>query len=262
MNEPRGEVLAGGLGNEGRVVRVGSTVRRPAGPWTPAVHQLLCHLETVDFDGAPRVVTLDGDTEVLTFVPGEVAIPPFPAWSASDELLVSMAELQRRYHEAVASFHPSADAIWGDGPAPTGYSGSLVCHNDLCRENVVVRDGLAIGFIDFDFARPVDPIWDIAIALRHWVPLWDPEDVGEHRAGIDRVARCRLFFDAHRLQRDERIRTLDALITFSDRALTFVRTRAEAGHTGHRAQWDAGYEAKNRRAHAWVANNREVLSDA
>jgi hypothetical protein len=36
------------------VVCVGDTVRRPTGPWSPGVHALLRHLETVGFDGAPR----------------------------------------------------------------------------------------------------------------------------------------------------------------------------------------------------------------
>lgn len=259
--EPDGtETLAGGLGNEGRVVRVGNTVRRPIGPWTPAVHALLRHLESVGFEGAPRVAGLDRDTEILDFIPGHVAIPPFPAWSASEELLLSVAELQHRYHGAVADFRAADGTIWGDGPAPGEYAGSLVCHNDLCLENVVVRAGRAIGFIDFDFARPVDRVWDIAIAIRHWVPMWDPLDLDEHHAALDKVERCRHFFDAHRLARSERTRTLDALLAFSDRALIFVRTKAESGHTGHRAQWDAGYEAKNRRAHAWVTKNRENLS--
>ncbi len=39
-----GECSPVGSGNEGRVVRVGETVRRPVGPWTPAVHLLLAHL--------------------------------------------------------------------------------------------------------------------------------------------------------------------------------------------------------------------------
>ena len=75
---PDEEILAGGLGNEGRVVRVGNTVRRPIGPQTPAVHLLLRHLEQVGFDGAPRVVDRIGDLEVLSFLPGAVAVPPFP----------------------------------------------------------------------------------------------------------------------------------------------------------------------------------------
>ena len=39
--------------------KVGDTVRRKTGPWTQAVHALLCHLERVGFDGAPRVLGMD-----------------------------------------------------------------------------------------------------------------------------------------------------------------------------------------------------------
>jgi len=253
------EMLAGGLGNEGRVVRVGEMVRRPVGPWTPAVHLLLAHLEQVGFRGSPRVCGLDDETEVLEFIPGDVAIPPFPDWSANGALSISVARLQRSYHEAVADFRPPPDAVWGDGPSPREFAGTLVCHNDLCLENVVVVDGRAAAFIDFDFARPVDRLWDIAIALRHWAPMWDPHDLDEHRAHLDAVARCGTFLDAHGLTRDERERTIDALLAFSDRALDFVRTQAEDGHTGHLAQWNAGYEGKNRRSHRWVTDHRDAL---
>ncbi len=46
-------------GNTSTVVRVGDTVRRNAGPWTPAVHALLRHLEYVGFTGAPRALGMD-----------------------------------------------------------------------------------------------------------------------------------------------------------------------------------------------------------
>jgi len=45
--------LSGGNATGG-VVRKGQTVRRPAGPWTPAVHALLAHLHAAGFAGAPR----------------------------------------------------------------------------------------------------------------------------------------------------------------------------------------------------------------
>ena len=67
--------LEGGNVSSG-VERVGDTVRRPAGVWTPAVHALLHHLHTVGFQGAPRPLGLDEQgREVLTFIPGTVAWP-------------------------------------------------------------------------------------------------------------------------------------------------------------------------------------------
>lgn len=46
--------LGGGNVSSG-VVRVVDTVRRPVGPWTPAVHALLTRLRDAGFRGAPRV---------------------------------------------------------------------------------------------------------------------------------------------------------------------------------------------------------------
>ena len=53
------EILPGGLTNEGRVTRVGSTVRRPRRPTSTASWALLDHLERVGFDGAPRFLGVD-----------------------------------------------------------------------------------------------------------------------------------------------------------------------------------------------------------
>jgi hypothetical protein len=59
-------------GNLGGAVRVGSTVRRPARPWTSSVAALLRHLAERGFDGAPRFLGKDANgREVLTFVEGE-----------------------------------------------------------------------------------------------------------------------------------------------------------------------------------------------
>ncbi len=64
------EVLTGGAVNE--VVRVGKTVHRSTGPWTPTVHALLHHLDEAEFDGAPKVLGIDEDgREVLSFMEGE-----------------------------------------------------------------------------------------------------------------------------------------------------------------------------------------------
>src|SRR5205807_9041914 len=85
----------------------GSTVRRPAQAWTPAVHALLRHFEQVGFTGAPRVQGFDDPgRETLDYIFGDVAVPPFPAWSTDLELLVSVATLQRAAHRAVQSFRP------------------------------------------------------------------------------------------------------------------------------------------------------------
>lgn len=94
--------LAGGDVTEG-VVRVGQTVRRPLGPHSPLVHEVLRHLERAGFDGAPRLLGIDDQgREILTYVDGEVAGRPLPDWVADEERIVSVARLVRRYDDAVA----------------------------------------------------------------------------------------------------------------------------------------------------------------
>ncbi|MFC7641804.1 hypothetical protein ACFQX6_13060 [Streptosporangium lutulentum] len=96
--------LIGGEVTEG-VVRVGDTVRRPAGFNAPLVHALLDRLEAAGFAGAPRFLGIDAaGREVLTFIPGEVAGRPRPAWIADEERMASVGRLVRAYDDAVAGF--------------------------------------------------------------------------------------------------------------------------------------------------------------
>ena len=155
-------VLEGGDLNH--VVRVGDTVRRPQGEWSPAVHALLLHFERVGFDGAPRFLGIDEqDREILSFVEGDPGLAPL---SAGDDALVALGRLLRRMHEAVADFEPPPDAAWF-----TGGEGPLICHRDLFPPNVILRGGRPVAFVDWDFAGPAEPLDDVFSAASHWVPL-------------------------------------------------------------------------------------------
>ena len=77
-------------GNIGGAVRAGNTVRRAAGPWTPAVHALLAHLADKGFTGAPRPLGFDAQgREVLTFLEGEPVggRKPRPMWVHAEDTL-------------------------------------------------------------------------------------------------------------------------------------------------------------------------------
>jgi hypothetical protein len=261
--EPADEVaLVGGLANVGKVVRVGDTVRRPPTPSSAAVHSLLVHLEAIGFDGSPRFLGLDDrGRSVLTYVDGDVAVPPYPAWAADEALLVSVADLLRRYHEAVRSFPPSAAAVWNTTLAAPGPAADVVIgHNDLCLENVVCRAGRAVAFIDFDFAAPVDRWWDVAVAARHWVPVRDRTDLDVARSAVDQVDRFRRFLDSYGAEAGDRPTVVGHARVFLAQALERMRERAEAGLPGYVEAWAAGYEGQNRRAQAWLADHADRLT--
>jgi aminoglycoside phosphotransferase (APT) family kinase protein len=75
-------------GNVGGAVRAGATVRRPAGPWTPAVHALLAHLADEGFTGAPSIAHNDAATynaawhqgTLTGFFDWDFAGPATPEW--------------------------------------------------------------------------------------------------------------------------------------------------------------------------------------
>jgi aminoglycoside phosphotransferase (APT) family kinase protein len=254
--------MAGGMGSGDAVVRVGDTVRRPVRPQTAAVAAFLRHLESVGFGGAPRHLGFDdGGREIVEYIDGNVGLPPFPAWVGEGRLLASVARLQRALHEAAAGFVPPRDAVWDRANLPAPGPRAIVCHNDLCVENVVVRDGEAVAFIDFDFAAPSDPLLDIAIAARHWVPIRDRVDVDPELRGLDPVARFRAFTDAHALDGTDRERVVGHLGSFLDRALESMRRRAESGLAAYIRVWAAGYPEQNRRSRRWLDEHARELTD-
>lgn len=202
---------------ERRIVRLGNTVRRPVGYWTPAVHALLNHLERVGFTGSPRVVGVDSEYETLTFVDGDASVV-----SADEEILSSVGQLIRRYHDAAATFVPPNGARWQPTSIPT--TGGLVCHNDLYLGNFVFDGRAATGIIDFDFAHPADPLWDLAMAAWHWVPLAF-EAMSEFVPESQWPARLRLFVDSYGVPSPRRPEVL-SITTELTRRMRANRARA------------------------------------
>src|ERR1044072_7619735 len=96
-------VLPGG--NMTPVVRVGDTVRRAAGPWTPTIHALLRHVRAAGFTAVPEPFGLDEQgREILSFLPGKVGTYPLAPFMWTDAMLVRVAQLLRAFHDATAGF--------------------------------------------------------------------------------------------------------------------------------------------------------------
>jgi Phosphotransferase enzyme family len=244
-------LLPGGLTNAGRVTRVGNTVRRPLS--SAATWALLEHLERVGFDGAPRFLGVDDrGREMLSYLPGQAAIEPVEDWAWTDEALISVAELLRRYHDAAASFDP-AGHTWPDF-VPARFRDGLVCHNDPNLDNVIFAGGVAVGLIDFDLAGPGSAVWDVTCAARLWAPLRDEQDVPEELRGRS-LERLRLFADAYGLPRAERARLVEAAVHTHERCYRVVRAAVESGHEPFARMWWEGGREQAERTHRWLASH-------
>jgi phosphotransferase family enzyme len=242
--------LLGGTANRGLVVQVGDTVRRPLRASSPATHAVLRYLSDVGFDGAPRLLGIDDrDREVLSFIPGETVLPPYPAWSMTDSALASVARLLRRYHEAVAGFSWSGYE-WVE-PVPATYTSDLVSHNDPNLDNVIFRDGVAVALIDFDLAGPGSALWDVAAAIRLWAPLRPDPDIADSRRGRG-LARLRVFAAAYGLGPDDRDRLVDAVVANHVWCMDYVRRGAESGHPWFHRRWSGGEADLTTRTNTWL----------
>jgi hypothetical protein len=277
MNEPRWthdgserEVpLLGGDVTEG-VVRVGSTVRRPVHANSPLVHALLLHLEQVGFDGAPRFLGIDGvGREVLTYVEGEVAGRPRPAWIADEDRMVSVARLVRAYDDAAASFvvPPGAEPAPGmpeppGTPPPPPYQPELIAHVDITPENVVFREGAAVALIDFDLAKWATRADEIYNMMRWWAPLGEPADEDPLLRDVDVPRRCRLLADAYGMSEADRDRLVAVGIARTRRSWYLMKQRAEVDGGGWLRMWNEGVGDQITRRLAWLERNADTLRAA
>lgn len=260
------EVLHGGVANAGAVVRSGVHVLRPSNAHTPTIHRFLTTLAETGFDGASVPVAVDADgRERLVFVPGDVPVPPYPDWARSDAALSSVARLMRRFHDASARVAPHDDDTWSDemvDPVPSG--DLVVCHADVCLENVVFRDGEAVALLDFDFAAPGRPEYDLACFARMCVPV---DDDSRTRFGwsldADLPARLRLVTDAYGLDLTGRTRLMAALDQTIERGGLFVLRRVEAGDPNFIEMWRSmGGMARFDRRRAWWRTERSAFERA
>ena len=233
--------LTGGTLNT--VARVGDTVRRSVGPWTPTIHALLRHVRRGGFDLAPEPLGFDGDgREIVSYVPGTTVgwDLPWPELVRDEGLLVQVGAATARYHEAVADFRPGGVVPWQSGPAPLR-ANELVCHHDLAPYNVVVADGQLVGFIDWDLAGPGSRLSELAFVAWQWVPLHGPSVTRLLGWGDapDRVRRLRLLLDAYGLE--DRAGFIDQVVARICYNRDIMVSRAAAGDKAYQSLVEQGH---------------------
>jgi len=224
-------------GNLTTVVRVGATVRRQVGPWTPRVHLLLKHLRSRGIQEVPEPLGFDQHgREILTFIPGLVGHGPLPELLRTDEVLVSAARLLRRIHDATEDVAQTWQSGW---QSSTRTPIEVICHGDFAPYNCVFDHGKLVGVIDFDNAHPGNREWDLAYALYRFAPVTDPTNPDGYGTTLEQCRRVRLFCDAYGLQqRSQIVRSLKSRIASM---AEYLRQGAANGDRRLQANIDAGH---------------------
>lgn len=231
---------------------VGDEVHRRTGPWTPAVQALMHHARSCGVPETPEVLGFDdaGD-EVLRFVPGVNAAG---AGHLSDGRLQAVGELLGRLRAALRSFPAPEERTW----RPLA-GGSELAHGDVAPWNLVFAGNRVAALLDWDFAGPNMPAYDVAYAAWTCVPLEPRNDLP-----LDDVAdRLRLLVDAAGLTGDERRGLLTAVAYSQARVIFQVAHGGMTDELGVPTIWRAGRRVGGiGQAMAWLDEHWETLEGA
>jgi hypothetical protein len=172
-------------------------------------------------------------------------------------------------HDVSARYVAPSGATWSAEMADPD-AGSVpavdlvICHNDVCLENLVYRDQVAVGLLDFDFAAPCRRVHDLATFARMNVPIDTDEDAARlGRCGpFEPMRRLRVVADAYGLP-PGRAEFLDALADGVQRGGQFLQRRLDQGNVAFRQMVETtGGMAKFDRRRAWFTAHRDRFVDA
>jgi Ser/Thr protein kinase RdoA (MazF antagonist) len=184
------------------VVRVGDTVRRPAGPWTSSVQRVLRFLRAQGIGIVPEPRGIDSSgREVLAFIEGRDQGWPFIPEILADDGAERLGQLAERLRTALSRYPCPADARWQFTEGPPG-PGLAVQHGDLGPWNLLWgSDGQIVGVLDWELTGPASPLYDTGHLAWFAVPLMD--DARAKARGFprppDRLARLNAFARGTRL---------------------------------------------------------------
>jgi hypothetical protein len=220
-------------GNVGGAWRVGETVRRATGPWTPAVHALLEYL-------GPRLTCVpdvlgfdDHGREILSFLPGRVV--DIDSEMLTTGQIESIVTWTRSFHRAVAAFeHPGPWRFREVRPW------TLIGHNDIAPYNACFNGDDLVGVFDWDLAGPTTPLLELAFIAWNCVPLW--RDIGQELAA-ERLELIASTYGSH-----SALEVLQAVPQRIQLMLEWIPKAAAAGDNGMVNLMTVGEPERSRRS--------------
>ncbi|MCL1806318.1 MAG: aminoglycoside phosphotransferase family protein [Oscillospiraceae bacterium] len=232
------EALEGG--RIGQIKKSENNVFRPAHIWTSDVH---CFLRTIidlgaDFVPEPRGIA-NGE-EIVSFMPGDVYNVPFPQNLLCDSMLISSANLLRKFHTYSEQYivRLTHREQW---MLPVVEPVEVMCHGDFAPYNVTIVNDEARGIIDFDTLHPGSRMWDIVYAVYRWVPFTISADSGFSGSTEEQIRKTKLFLDTYGVTSADRSDFVKLIVKRLECLTDYMRAEAQKGNGVFQQHIDEGH---------------------
>lgn len=178
--------------------------------------------------------------------------------------MARLGALLRQLHNANSTFELSGNDIWQEWfGRDIGERPKIIGHCDLGPWNIVSKNGLPTGIIDWEVAGPVDPLVELAQAC--WLNVQLHDDKVAKLQGLPpaetRARQLRLMVDAYGLDRDSRTRLVQTMIDYAilDAADQVSAPSVTPESKDPEPLWGVTWRT---RAAAWMTNHRTMLIGA
>ncbi len=239
------EILSGGWGQDTSPVKIGDTVHRQITENSEYIHKLLQFLEAKNYTWAPKYLGMDEQgREIIEYVEGYVPHGqevPLATWST--ETMSEIFQQIRKLHDITAGTELAADE-------------ECAIHGDLNYSNTVYRDGRAVKFIDWDFARPGRRMYDVAYAIDQYLSIGEYED---ETGAVGRARIARKLADAYGLSLAQRALLTDEMLNVFLTIRQGQLSEAAKGKASALRLVEAKIPELLLKQHAWLQENQAVF---
>ena len=172
-------------------------VRRKLTKVSPAIHQLLKHLEAKNLSSVPRLLNYDDDYEYLSYFPGSSITRPWDDAILSDEFITRLGQWLKDYHDAVTGFRLKDNARF-DWRVTSPKAEMIICHGDLGPWNCIQQNGEFQAIIDWDLAHYGYAMDDVAELAFEFIPMRPYIELKSGQiSGDTRLHRLKVFCQAY-----------------------------------------------------------------
>ncbi|HHF2887913.1 aminoglycoside phosphotransferase family protein [Vibrio diabolicus] len=250
------EELSGG--RESAIYRDGDVVYRPLQAWSPAIHELLKHLERSGVNECPKFLGIKENQEVLSFISGDTYNYPLVGAIASTEAIISAGKLLRKIHDSTALLLSQIDVSKQQWMLEPRLPFEVICHGDFTPYNVALFKNSVVGVFDFDTAHPAPRVWDLAYSVYCWAPF-KTDCIDKLGTITEQVARAKLFCDAYGATDSARDQLADNMVMRLDALVSFMRKEAENGNESFAENIEQGHLQSYLNDIDYISKNKQKI---